>query len=590
MFRIFVADFKIENMYIQRNTAKFKGGKEYTSVMLCEKYRKKGDKNPKTRTILNLSNLPEEVITSIENSLKSKRVSMVQLDDIQIEKCVDFGYFFVIYSLLERLKINDILEKTLPPETVPLIKIMIVGLLISTNSKLGILNWLRREAYISKIFDVEGQNYNEKHFYNALSVLSSHKLPIEKKWFRHHTFQGNSLYLYDITSAYFEGVENELAAFGYNRDKKQGKMQLCIGLVTDNEGFPLKIDVFKGNIVDSETVEEQITSFGRDFGVDDIIFVGDRGMRLRYHIENNEELQAQNIKFITGLTHSEINNLIEEKTIELSLFDQELAEVYDEKYRYILSVNPGLEYQQKLYLNNRKEYVEKLLNEVSNSWKTRKYRNMENKLKILENKTKNKKLKTEFTEKDIDQFKKRVNIILSDTNSAKYFSIEQIDNDKFKINFNAEKFENDLKLCGKYIVCTNVEKEKLTKEEVRGEYKKLQHVEHGFRDLKSDLISIRPIHHRKQETTIGHVQICFFAYAIIKTMEDSLFPFLKNHNKINKEKISFDDIISELKNVKLCKLRIGKTSILQFPKLNDLQTEIFQLFKLKASDMTSVMI
>jgi len=576
-------------MYIQRNRVKLGSGKEYNSVMLCEKYRVKGDKNPKTRTLLNLSQLPEEVITSIENSLKSKKESVVKLDEIQVEECVDFGYFFVINSLMKQLKINDILEKTIPSEVVSLVKIMIVGMLISTNSKLGILNWLRREKFVAKHFEVAPKHLTEKNFYSALSTLYSRKISIEKKWFGHHNFQGNSIYLYDITSSYFEGVQNELAAFGYNRDGKKGKMQLCIGLVTDNDGFPLKIDVFKGNTVDSETVAKQIASLRKDFGINDIIFVGDRGMRIRYHIENNEDMQEESIKFITGLTHAEINNLLNEKKIELSLFDQELAEVYDENYRYVLSVNPDLEFQQKQYLNNKKVFVEKLLNEVYNSWKNRKFKNMENKIKIAEKKTKNKKLKTEFCEKDIDQFKKRVNIILSDNGFAKYYSIESIDNDTFKISLNKDKFENDLKLCGKYVLCTNVEKERLSKEAVRSEYKKLQYVEHGFRDLKSDLISIRPIYHRSEETTIGHVMVCFFAYSIIKSMEDKLFPFLLNYNKQNKTKLSFDDLVAELQNIKLCKLRIGKKSgILQFPKLNDLQTKLFQLFKLNANDMMSV--
>jgi hypothetical protein len=351
-------------MYLQKNKVKLGNGKEYTSVMLCEKYRVKGDKNPKTRTVLNLSQLPEEVIASIANSLKSKKESVVQVDEIQVEKCVDFGYFFVISSLMKQLKINDILEKTLPPEVVSLVKIMIVGMLISTNSKLGILNWLRREKFVAKFFDVEPRALTEKNFYSALVSLHSRKMPVEKKWFAHHNFKSNCIYLYDITSSYFEGVQNELAAFGYSRDGKRGKMQLCVGLVTDNNGFPLKIDVFKGNTVDSETVEKQIASLRQDFGINDIIFVGDRGMRIRYHLENNEDMQNENIKFISGLTQAEIQHLINEKKIELSLFDQELAEVYDENYRYILSVNPDLEFQQKQYLYNKKIYVEKLLNEV----------------------------------------------------------------------------------------------------------------------------------------------------------------------------------------------------------------------------------
>jgi len=50
--------------------------------------------------------------------------------------------------------------------------------------------------------------------------------------------------LYDIISSYFEGNQNELSAFGYNRDGKKGKKQITIGLITDNKGFPLKIEVF----------------------------------------------------------------------------------------------------------------------------------------------------------------------------------------------------------------------------------------------------------------------------------------------------------------------------------------------------------
>ena len=139
------------------------------------------------------------------------------------------------------------------------------------------------------------------------------------------------------------------------------------------------------------------------------------------------------------------------------------------------------------------------------------------------------------------------------------------------------------------MICTNVEKEALSKEEVRGEYKNLKHIEHCFRDLKSDLISIRPIHHRAEATTIGHVQVCFFAYTIVKTMEDEIFPFLLNYNKKHKTKLSFDDVIAELQNVKLCKLKIGeKSSVLKFPKLSDIQADIFKLFKLNANDMTAV--
>ena len=101
----------------------------------------------------------------------------------------------------------------------------------------------------------------------------------------YHKSKVNEVYLYDITSTYFEGTQNTLSAFGYNRDKKKGKMQINIGLITDSEGFPLKIEVFEGNVNDHKTVNQQIISIKKEFNVDSIIFVGDRGMITKLNLK-----------------------------------------------------------------------------------------------------------------------------------------------------------------------------------------------------------------------------------------------------------------------------------------------------------------
>ena len=55
-----------------------------------------------------------------------------------------------------------------------------------------------------------------------------------------------------------EGVDNELSAFGYNRDGKQGKRQIVIGLLCNEEGITLSIEVFSGNTQDPKTFGLQI--------------------------------------------------------------------------------------------------------------------------------------------------------------------------------------------------------------------------------------------------------------------------------------------------------------------------------------------
>ena len=127
------------------------------------------------------------------------------------------------------------------------------------------------------------------------------------------------------------------------------------------------------------------------------------------------------------------------------------------------------------------------------------------------------------------------------------------------------------------------------KEQVRAEYKNLQNVEHAFRDLKSDNISIRPVYHCNENQTGGHVQLCMFAYAIIKTMENALFPFLKEYNQANKTQLAFHDLIEELKNIKMCELAIGnKVKSAQHPKLNKLQKKIIEALNVKFNSMVKI--
>ena len=573
-------------MYIQRN--KYKApttGKEYNTILLCQKYRE--GKKVKTRTVINLSPLSEELILSLENTLKSKTEAVVKEKDILVESCYDMGYIFVIEQLMKRLRITETLEKTLPESIFKLVKSMIIGKLVMKGSKLAIYHWLERETELADRFALDMKKIKLDDFYESLAVLNSLKEKLDKRWFRYHHTSGNCVYLYDITSVYFEGTENDLAAFGYNRDGKKGKMQVCVGLVTDAAGNPLRIEVFKGNTIDSQTVEDQIMKLKEEFHAETIIFVGDRGMRIKYNIEHSEALKNSGLQFITGLTKSEVKALICEDVIPLSLFSQDLAEVETEDgERFVLSVNPDLAYVQKQYLDIQKDKTQKRIKEIKSKWNLRRLQNRENQLRIKNKETKNKNLKTTFTIKDIDKYKKQVNHVLEKCKTQIYFSIDEIDEKNFNIKFNEEKFEFDRSLCGKYVINSTVEKEKMSKEEVFQTYKNLQHVEHDFRDLKSDNICIRPVYHRNQAQTIGHIQICFYALIVIKELEKHIYPFLQEINKKKSTRFSFNDMIAELTKIKMCELKIGQNvKTLKIPKLNQMQTKLFEILNLTASQM-----
>jgi Transposase DDE domain len=147
-----------------------------------------------------------------------------------------------------------------------------------------------------------------------------------------------NLFLYDVTSSYLEGTHNALAAFGYNRDGKKGKLQIVIGLLCDEAGEPVSIEVFPGNTPDPHTVAAQLVKVKTRFGVTEITFVGDRGMIKGQQVE---DLATQGCHYITAITKPQIEKLLRTGALQMDLFDQEVAEVLaEEGIRYVLRRNP----------------------------------------------------------------------------------------------------------------------------------------------------------------------------------------------------------------------------------------------------------
>lgn len=105
--------------------------------------------------------------------------------------------------------------------------------------------------------------------------------------------------MYDVTSSYLEGENNELAEFGYNRDGKRGKMQIVVGLLTDETGEPSAVRVFSGSTADPKTLAEAIEILKRRFGVGEVVFVGD-GRMIR--ATGQQTLREARIRYITALS------------------------------------------------------------------------------------------------------------------------------------------------------------------------------------------------------------------------------------------------------------------------------------------------
>ncbi|MGH9446910.1 MAG: IS1634 family transposase, partial [Terriglobia bacterium] len=157
--------------------------------------------------------------------------------------------------------------------------------------------------------------FDEDDLYAALDDLCARQEKIEMGLYRRYLTrrpQPPRMFLYDVTSSYLEGEKNELGAYGYDRDKKKGKLQIVIGLLADEEGEPLAVRVFEGNRNDPTTVAEQIKILQEQFGVEELVFVGDRGM---VKSPGKQALTAAGLRYITALTDPQIRRLLGQGTL-----------------------------------------------------------------------------------------------------------------------------------------------------------------------------------------------------------------------------------------------------------------------------------
>jgi len=136
---------------------------------------------------------------------------------------------------------------------------------------------------MADLFGISSDKINEDRLYRALDQVLPHKEALEEhlKEKAGTLFRLDyDLFLYDVTSTYFEGEAriNPLAQRGYSRDHRGDCKQICIGLVVSREGFPLGYELFAGNRTDVTTVEEIIDLMEGRYGRANRIWVMDRGM------------------------------------------------------------------------------------------------------------------------------------------------------------------------------------------------------------------------------------------------------------------------------------------------------------------------
>ncbi len=471
-----------------------RGNKTYRRILLRESYYEGGES--KKRTIANLSNCTDDEIKAIQFAIQFDR-GEIELEtickELEFEQGQSIGAVYTLNEVAKRLNIPQILGSE---HIAKLALWLIIARVIDQGSRLSAVRLAQSHA-VCDILDLE--EFTEDDLYQALDWLADHQLQIEDQLFKAkypNPRNRPKLYLYDVTSSYVEGEKNELAEFGHDRDKKKGKRQIVIGLLGDDEGDPLSVEVFKGNTQDPKTFHSQILKVVQRFKCTHVTMVGDRGMIKSPQIEDLKDFR---LHYITAITKPQIRSLMKNGLIQLSLFDTTLCEVEEETgdgiVRYILRQNPIRSKQEK---TTREAKHTKLIDVVQEQ---NQYLLKHPKAQVgsAERRVSRKIQKLKLSSFVEVQSKGRTLSLMIDENKKR--EIEELD--------------------GCYVIKTDLTKSAASKETIHDRYKDLKYIEEAFRWIKTVLLEVRPIYVTKEKRTRGHVFEVMLAYKIIRMLRES---------------------------------------------------------------------
>jgi transposase len=381
---------------------------------------------------------------------------------------------------------------------------LVSGRVISPSSKLALAQSLSEEARHSTLneelglgmlgggIDSEGRPKSAAgELYEAMDWLLERQPKIEAALAKKHLSEGCTV-LYDLSSSYFEGNTCPLARFGYSRDHRPDRMQINYGLLCNDEGIPVAIEVVEGNTGDPETIPAQVERLKARFGLARVVVVGDRGMVTTTQIEG--AIEPGGFGWISALKHGAVEKLALEKVIQPSLFDSTgIAEISHASFpgeRLVACLNPFMKAKREKVRENLLALTEKELAKVAAA--------------------------CERTSRPLDG-RDLVGLaagrVVNRFGMAKYFRLHMGDH-SLRYARRDEVIAREAATDGIYVIRTSEPKESLTAEKAVETYKSLAKVERAFRCFKGVDLQVRPIHHRLADRVKAHLFICMLAYYV----------------------------------------------------------------------------
>lgn len=522
--------YTVDTMYVDTATIKRKD-KTYTRHLLRTSYRDNG--KVKHKTLLNLSACSADEVNAIKLALKHKKniLNLSSLDNIETTLGKRIGSVWLLKSIAEKIGISKALGSD---QNAQMAMLQIIARVANQGSRLSAVRFAKRHA-VCEILGIK--KLNEEDLYENLAWLANRQEAIEKRLFRHRfPEKPPTLFLYDVTSTYLEGMCNELANWGYNRDKKKGKMQIVIGLLTGPDGLPVAVRVFEGNTADTKTVSEQVRSLAESFGVKDVTLVGDRGMLKGPQIK----ALPDDFRYITAITKPQIHNMLSKGVLQLELFDKTVCEVEDNGIRYVLRRNPFRAEQIVSTRLSKQDAVEKIAAERT-------------------------RYLAEHQRAEVEKARQKVQTKINKLKADKWLTAT-VENRVITVHKDDEALSETALLDGCYVIKSDVPKADADAQLLHDRYCDLENVERDFRTMKSVHLEMRPVFVKKKESTNGHVFVVMLSLLLQRKIE-------KYWSEMD---ITVEEGLDELGAIHMQEVRLGNACIQDIPKPNKIGRQLLK--------------
>jgi len=442
--------------------------------------------------VANLSALPDHVIDLIDAGLKGQQL-VPAAGAVTITGSLPHGHVAAAHAMARDLGLPALLGPAGRQRDLALA--LIISRVIQPGSKLSTLTWWD-DTTLGADLGVTGATADD--IYAAMDWLEHRQDAIEAELARRHLSpepNPSKMALSGLSSSWMEGSHCPLAARGYSRDGKKGKLQIEYGLLTDPAGRPVAVRVFPGNTGDPGAFTAIADVVRKKFGLAQMVMVGDRGMITSARIQALNQLEdgtqrPDPYRWITALRAPAIKKLMaDDGPLQLSLFDQQdLAEITSPDFpgeRLIACRNPVLAADRARTREDLLAATEKLLAPVIARVQAGRL--------------------TGAAEIGIE-----VGKVISRYKTGKHFAVT-ITDDSLDVARRQDRIDAEAALDGFCVLRTPVPADELDAAGVVTAYKNLKYVERDFRHIKSDDLDLRPVFHRLEERVRAHVLICMLA-------------------------------------------------------------------------------